>query len=662
MIKNLFVATIVFFIFSSNLCSQENYNSSNMVVSIADLENNTYKKDTTANALVIHEKGYSRVQNGGNYNLLTDYERKIKILNKKGAAKATVKVFLYRNKSDKELFRKLVAYTHNVENGKIIKNKVLEKNIYKEDYNENLIQVKFTFPNISPGSVISYKYQVESPFMFNFNGWDFQEDIPKLHSEYITDLPGNFVYNIKLVGTLKLTENESTIKKNCLEVGGGGVSECSHNVYVMKNIPAFKEEKYMTAKKNYFSRVHYELKEFKGFDGVNKKYTETWKNVDSKLKKEPNIGLQLKKINATSDILPDSIQKLPNNLVKAKKIYRYITRHYTWNGKYEFFKSSNKDSEIKEVIKNKTGNVSGINILTHNTLKQQGFEVAPVILSTRKNGYITKIHPVISDFNYIVTQLSLNDETFLLDATENTLMFGEVPYRCLNQEGRLLDFKNGSKWIDIRPKQNSYHFLKEKIILDENLTLQGHVEHAFSGYHSYFKRKELDQIDKEKLIDKIKRNNEDITISNLVMKNEKDPEKNFEENFDFSVPLETIDDFIYINPFLTPFFKENPFKLAQRTYPVDFGYKDSYVHLVSLKLPEGYGFIDIPKNSTYAIPNNLGNTSVGYQNKENELIITHRIVFNSSYYPSEYYPILKEFFNLIVQIENDTLITIKKIN
>ncbi len=320
MIKHLF--TLSLFTISLYSLGQENYNNVSMVVSTADLENNTYKKDTTANALLIYEKGYSRVQNGGNYNLLTDYERKIKILNKKGFDEATVEFFLYRNKSGKELYRKLVAYTHNLENGKIVKTKVLKENIYQENYNENFILVKFTFPKVKPGSVITYKYQVESPFMFNFNGWDFQDDIPKLYSEYVTDLPGNYVYNIKLVGTLKLTTNQSTIKRNCIEVGRGGSSDCAHNVYVMKDIPAFKKEKYMTAKKNYFSRVDYELKEFKGFDGINKKYTETWKNVDDKIKREPNIGLQLKKVNTTKDILPDSIQIQPNSLAKAKKIYQ----------------------------------------------------------------------------------------------------------------------------------------------------------------------------------------------------------------------------------------------------------------------------------------------------------------------------------------------------
>src|SRR5690606_14567571 len=101
------------------------------------------------------------------------------------------------------------------------------------------------------------------------------------------------------------------------------------------------------------------------------------------------------------------------------------------------------------------GNVSSINILLHNLLEETGIDVKPVLLSTRNNGFATKIFPVISEFNYLIVHANINNETFFLDATDKYLSFGEIPFRCLNQYGRLLDFKNGSDWIDIAPKNMS---------------------------------------------------------------------------------------------------------------------------------------------------------------------------------------------------------------
>ncbi len=627
-----------------------------MVVSEGDLKGNRYEKDTTANAFYIYEKGFSRIENGRNYNLLTDYSAKVKILTKEGYSKSTIEVFLYRNKNNKEIFRNLIAYTHNLENGKIVKTKVQENNVYQEKYNEHYTLVKFTFPNVKPGSVITYSYQTESPFKFNFKGWDFQDDIPKLYSECEADLPGNFVYNIRLVGPLKLDVKENFIKKECLEVGYGGVADCSHSVYAMKDIPAFREEKFMTAKKNYFSRIEYELKEYKGFDGVHKKYTDTWKNVDKELKTKKAIGTQLRKTNITKNLLPESIITMPIGLDKAKAIYRHITDTYTWNEKYRIF----TEVEIKEIIKSKVGNVGGINILLHNIFEEQEFSVKPVLLSTRNNGYATTIHPVLSDFNYLIVQLSLDNQTYLLDATEKQLAFGQLPFRCLNQQGRLLDFKNGSSWIDIKPSDNSSVNYREKIKLTDESTLEGTSNYLYYGYHALYKRKSFQKTSKKQFLNKILNTEENIFITEASVKNENEIEKPFIEKVSYKKTTETLEGLIYLRPFTKPFFKENPFKLNERTYPVDFGFKDSYLYIVFIEVPDNYEYIDIPKSRNYALPGKLGTLSVNFQLQGNRLLINHSITFLSPYYPTEYYESLKEFFNLIVDIENNTVITIKK--
>ncbi|WP_298541008.1 DUF3857 domain-containing protein [uncultured Aquimarina sp.] len=648
--------SVLFLSLSFLSISQENYNYKSLVVSEADLKGTRYEKDTTANAFFIYEKGFSRIENGGNYNLLTDYSGKIKILNKEGFDESTIEVLLYRNKSRKEILRNLIAFTHNLENGKIVKTKLEEDKIYREKYNDHYTLVKFAFPNVKPGSVITYSYQTESPFIFNFNGWDFQDDIPKMYSEYINDLPGNYLYNIRLVGPLKLDVEESSIKRECIELSNSATADCSHNQYIMKDIPAFKEEKYMTAKKNYFSRVEYELREYKGFDGVNKKYTETWKNVDKELRTEKTIGIQLKKANATKNVLPEAIKTMPISLEKAKAIYKHVTNNYTWNKKYRIF----RDVDIKEILKSKVGNVAEMNILLHNIYKEQGFTVKPVLLSTRSNGYATKVHPVLTDFNYLIIQLTIDQETHLLDATEKTLAFGQIPFRCLNQYARLLDFKKGSSWIDITSKNRSSHYYREKLKLTNKLTLEGEAKYTYNGYHAYFRRKAFDKVLKEKYLNKILNDDENLTVSEASLQNEDDLEKPFIEEVNFTKSTEQIEDIIYLKPFTKSFFKENPFKLNERTYPVDFGYNDSYSYIVLIEIPENCQFLDIPENKNYVLPGKTGKLSLNFQLAGDKLQINHNIKFLSSYYPVEYYDSLKEFFNLIVDMENNTVITIKK--
>src|SRR5690606_4529741 len=87
--------------------------------------------------------------------------------------------------------------------------RLAKKDIYTDNINEAYDMVKFTVPNVKEGSVIDYRYKVESPFLYNFNSWRFQSDIPKIFSQYTTTIPANYRYNIKLTGFLKLDHKES---------------------------------------------------------------------------------------------------------------------------------------------------------------------------------------------------------------------------------------------------------------------------------------------------------------------------------------------------------------------------------------------------------------------------------------------------------------------
>ena len=55
----------------------------------------------------------------------------------------------------------------------------------------------------------------------------------------------------------------------------------------------------------------------------------------------------------------------------------------------------------------------------HNLLKASNIDVKPVLLSTRENGFATKIYPVISDFNYLIVNLNIDGIDFKLDKLTN---------------------------------------------------------------------------------------------------------------------------------------------------------------------------------------------------------------------------------------------------
>lgn len=642
---------------SSFLYSQSTKEKKNPVfrVSLNDLKLKTYEKDSTTNALVLYEYGNSYVDNS-DYDLRTEIKRKTKIFNKEGFNQANVTVYLYKSSSSAyESIKKILATTYNLEGDKVTKTQLKEDDIYYEEYNENITMAKFTMPNVKEGSVITYSYEIRSPYMQKYHGWEFQSDIPKAYSEYNTSIPGNWLYHIKLVGGKKLSTNTMDIKKQCLQMYNGASADCSIAKYVMKDIPAFIEEDYMTTEDNYLARIEYELETFRGMDGRVEHYTKTWKDVDKELRTEKDIGRQLKKSVGIEELLPPEALTETNLLKKAKDIYNYVQTNYTWDESFHIF----KDVSIKDVIQDKSGNVGSVNILLHNILKESGIDVKPVFLSTRGNGHATTIYPVITDFNYLIVQATINEKSYLLDATDKFLSFGEIPFRCLNQYARVVDFKNGSNWIDIDPKTKSSVLYNVSLNFDEEQNLVGTVNSRTTGYHALNSRKAYFP-NPDHYINQLQDKSIDIVISDHSVKNSTETSPQFTETYNINYEAEDIAETIYLNPFLLPFFKENPFKLQERTYPIDFGYKDNYIYMLKLNLGDEYEVSELPNNARIGLPNKTGNFSFSTNVLGNSINMVFSLNFNEAIYPPEYYPYLKELMNKVVNIQTNSLIVLKK--
>lgn len=648
-----FTALFLLFFFISS--AQTFFNSENLNVTKGDIKTNIYKRDSTANALVLYEHGNSFIEDKY-FELVFEKKKKIKILNRNGFNKATVTIYLYNNKNNKEEINDIKAATFNLVDGKIVKSRLEKSQIFTEKYNDNYTIVKFTLPNIKEGAVITYSYTINSPFIYKFKEWRFQSDIPKLYSEYNTKIPANYDYNIKLVGELKLATKDITLKRECIYGGAGSHADCLISKYAMEHIPSFIDENYMTSRDNYLSRIEYELKVLKSFDGRVENITKTWKTTDKEFKNENSIGKQLKKGALVKNLLSQEILSIDNSLDKAKAIYKFVQKNYIWNNKFNIFKKVS----VKELIKTKSGNVSQINLLLFNLLKQNKIEVLPILLSTRKNGFPTKIYPVISDFNYLINQVIIDGKTYLLDATDKFSPFNQLPFRCLNQYGRLLDLKNGSSWVDVFSSALSTKQYRVEVSLDQKQNINGTINFTAKGYHTTNKKKKY-FANNDSYINNYADSFTDIVIEDHTVNVDSKDSSKFNEEIVFNLDSDIASDIIYINPFLVPFFNENPFKLNERTYPIDFGYKDTYLYSYKLNFDKSlYEITEFPENKSYTLPNNTGKLAMNVTQKPGELIIYFKFNFTKTIYTSNYYPYLKEYFNNIIDIQKNTLLVIKK--
>ena len=646
---------LLFFSLFIVLNLQAQFSSEQRNVTRPDLTTSNFPKDSTANAIVIYEYGNSYVDKN-TFKLETEIVRKIKILNRNAFDQATITIPLYYNSSEKEKVVDIRGATYNLRGEEIVKTDLKESDIFEEKYNDRFILTKFTLPNIQEGSVITYSYKLISPFFFNYKQWDFQDDIPTLYSEYNTSIPANWNYNIKLIGGKKLKVNDNRIERVCLEGGRGSHSDCSVSRYVMVDIPAFKEEEFLTAKSNYLARIEYELLSFENFVGQKHNYSKSWKTVDDEFKSDANVGRQLVKTGAVKNLLPDSIVSQQNSLEKAQAIYQYVLDNYVWNGENNLF----KEVSIKSLIDKKSGNSTEINILLHNLLDAEGFEILPVLLSTRDNGFLTTIFPVISEFNYLVVQLNLEGKKYLLDATNPYLPFGLTSFKTLNQYGRLLDFKNGSDWVDLNPPGSSTNQYRMELNLQDDGMFNGKMKMISTGYNA-ISSKRLYFENTNNYLTKLEEKYKNIHFLSHESDIKNKSENKFDTTLEIQITPETIGDKIYLDPFPIKFFSENPFKLEERTYPVDFGYRDSYGFTAVFNIKDDFKVVEIPEKITYALPNNLAVLTVDWDVQDKMIRGYMNISFQASQYPAEVYKELKELFSKAVNLQNNSFIVLEKI-
>lgn len=631
-------------------------------VSIAELTMKSYPKDTTANAVILEEFGESYIDNGGQHHLQHYYHVKIKILNSKGFDKANFDIPLYREGSTRESVSRIEATTHNLDvaRGQIVSTKMDPKKIFTENKTKYMDVVKFTLPNIREGSVIEVRYLLESPYIFKFRSWEFQSDIPKISTEYWARIPGNYIYNITLRGFYKLDKTENELVKDCFTPGGGAKADCSLNKYAMRDVPAFVEEDHMTAKSNFVSAINFELSEIRYFDGRVNKVTKEWKDVDQELRSHAEFGGQLRR---GKELFKDNLIKAlageTDSLKKAVQIYDYIKNWYTWNqyfGKYS-------DLGIKKAFDNKTGNVADINLALVAALQYAGFQADPVILSTRENGTPVELHPVMSDFNYVVAQVKVQGKPYLLDATEPFLSFGTLPVRCLNGKGRVITSRGPSYWLELAPMARYRQVSLLNLTLQPDGNFKGKVSQATEGYEALQERKKITSFNnQEEYIESLDAKWNKIKILKYEIANLQELDKMLSQSFD--VEIEGFDnlnkDKLYLNPFFLGDWGKNPFTSRERLYPVDLGAPIHDQLTVTLEYPDNFVVSNLPPQLVISLPGNGGRYLFSVENLGNKVMMTSILTLNKAIYASEEYPYLKELLSKVAQSYQTSLVFQKK--
>ncbi len=635
-------------------------------ISVEDFDLSKYNIDSSASAVVIADIGSSSFEGNvkGWFTLVFKHQKRIKIINKNGFDAANITIPLYFDGRSEERLEKLKAVTYNVDNGKVIETRLETGSVFKDKISKNKVIRKFTFPAVKEGSVIEYSYTVESDFLFNLQPWQFQGDHPVLWSEYEVKIPQFFRYVFLNQGYIPYYLNEKDIAWQTYSVVADGNSatqsdylkitaNVQKNRWVLKDVPALKEESFTSSLDNYISKIEFQLAEFRE-PLQPKQILGNWQTVNEELMKDEDFGAALShQNNWLDDDMKTIMAGAGSPAEKAQRIYCFVRDNFTCTN----FSTKYLSHPLRTVLKNRNGSVAEINMLLIAMLRHGGIEADPVLLSTRDNGLTSDMYPLIHQYNYVIAEVRINNSNFYLDAT-HFLGFGKLNASCYNGHARVLGSQSRPVYFE------SDSLVERKVtsvfmVNDEKEGIIGRVNSVLGYYESLKVREQIRKDGESNYFQAMKSAYAtDLEIKAQVIDSLKRLEQPLQVHFDFNMNMN--EDIIYFNPIIVEGYKENFFKAAERKYPVEMPYTFDETFVLSMEVPKDYSVEEIPKSARVSFNENEGAFEYSIANQDNVIRLRTRVLLKKANFLPEDYASLREFFSYIVKKHSEQIVLKKK--
>ncbi len=649
------------FLFTFRLIAQEPPKVRFEKVSDEDLNMKTYPNDTTAEAVILYDEGtsYLKFDNNNGFMLTHDRFVRIKILKQSGVEWGNFRFSLYSNETNRDNLYSVKGTTFNLESGKVVKSELKKDAIFRERENKYWEAVRLSMPSVKVGSVIDLKYTITTNLMWNLRTWKFQYTIPVKWSQYQVVYPEFFTYNHSSMGYHPLLYAKKNQKRESLNDNNNSSYLSQTFDYAAKDVPAMKEEPYLTSLDNFTTQMKFELanSNFIPIGGEFKNYTTSWNDIAKQLKDNEGFGLQLK----TTGFLDDAVTAITKGTTDEQKKLELIYNHVQHTMKWDGYKSAFTSKSIKKAYTDKTGNSADINLLLTAMLNRAKISALPVVLSTRENGMLSFTHATISDCNYVIVKADINGKPMLLDATEPNLQTGCIPFRCLNGEGHLV----GNELSESVPLSNPKSIENAMVRLEiKDGKMTGTIEKRLSGLSAFDFRESVKTAGgKQEQFDKLK--NSSTELDYLEYKYNNLDSLNQPVSITYKIAMKEGQDgdagIIYIDPVLVNRHKDNPFTSPTRVYPVDFGVPFTEGYNMQLTIPEGYKAEGLPESKSFVMEGKGAQFLYQISQVENKIVLNLRFsIDKTQYIPSEYQA-LKTFYDLVVNKQAEQII-LKKVS
>jgi len=623
----------------------------------ADLEMKSFPKDTNASAVILCDYGESFFND--DLNIVFHRHLRVKILTTKGYEWGTASIRLY-TEDRMQRIKNIEGITYFLdEQGHVIKNELLEKDIFTEDIDDKHTLCKFTLPALKPGCVIEIRYTINSTSWWLMHDWRFQYSEPVRWSEYRVRHPKAITYaalthGYETFASMTTSEVKQLFYGSAVSYFGETSVACYQRNWILKDVPALRDEPFITTIDDYFNRVDLQLSEYAQRAGGIKKVITDWKLFNDDLLEDKTFYDRIDVTRRVRKQTEEITAGLSLPAEKMKAIYNWIAQSIVWTQSNRIY----AEQEVNDVLDSKKGSNADITFLLLSMLKSAGIQGNPVILSTRSHGKTQDLYPILSQFNYVLANVSLEGQNYYLDATDPLRPMELLPPKAMNVKGFVIK-EGGGNWVTLSSSKQYSNTSFTAITIHEDGSLNGTLENSYKDFASLAMRRELkDKKDLDIAKTTFAAEEQGITIDSV----------NITGRDSINLPLtlkawitsltyaQRNGDNIYINPQILLRVQENPFKDRTRKYPIDYTYQQSYKTIINLTIPDGFEIKEKLADRVLYVGSKLLSYSrdVNVENNLLRIVITREI--HEIELPAKYYTDLKNFYESIVAAEAEQIV------
>lgn len=592
--------------------------------------------DSSAVAVVISDVGHLSFEYGQTYAELERHVR-IKILKEEGIDYADVAIPFYGFEG-LERVEKIRAQTINFgPDGSEEVTKLDKEGIFKVEKNERWSEVRMALPKVKVGSIIEYKFNYMTKNIVFLEAWSFQREIPTLYSALDAEIPQGLDYRVRLKGY-------RVIQK---------YANVSGNEWVLTNLPPLKKEPFVFNLEDYSEEVSFQLASYYSRDSQGTvdrvSYLNTWDDLTKELVQDITYRNYFNRTGVLNEVLESLDAEVSDTDPQEKldKIYGFVQHNFEWNEQFGILPKP----AIKELFQLKQGNAVSLNLLLISLLRESGIEAYPVLISTRGHGRIVKSYPLLTQFNHVVSQVILGQDTLIMDVASG-LPAKILPLWDRVDEGFSLH-KKGAEWT---PIVRADDLAMLKIAHSGAIEEDGSVKIKSQVFHEDYFGVEAVELDATELPEEI----EKITgYANVeLLDHQMEPASNLvKQQLEMTAKAEVINDqFIAFQPIFLHGFQRNPYRQAVRYLPVENSFKRRIVGQATYNYPADFKVESLPEAANYSLPGGKVRFKYAAMLNGKSIVVSFSLRLSYDTIAPEHYSALKQFYDLVIDKLNEKIL------